>query len=73
MLEPESVDVASDTAREPAIEHVTTVDEETLDGPSAPPAVQTMVVPPEEVDAFADPERRRGRLVPILTALVGYS
>jgi PPM family protein phosphatase len=64
-----AADDAGDTARGPVVEtSSTTVDEETLDGPDAPPAIQTMVVPAEEIDAFVEPAKRRGRLVPILTA-----
>jgi protein phosphatase len=61
--EPAEAADTAETAREPA------VTEETLEGATAPPAIQTMVVPPDEVEAFAEPEQRRGRLLPILTAL----
>jgi protein phosphatase len=59
----EPTDTAETAASEPAVL------EETLDGPTAPPAIQTMVVPPGEAGELAEPVQRRGRLVPILTAL----
>jgi PPM family protein phosphatase len=57
----------SDTQRADAVE----VDEDTLSGLEAVPAVDTAVVPPEEAEAFAaaDPPKRRGRALPIVSAL----
>jgi PPM family protein phosphatase len=59
-------DVA-DTQRAEAVE----VDEDTLSGLEAVPAVDTAVVPPEEAGALAaaEPPKRRGRALPIITAL----
>jgi protein phosphatase len=61
-------DEPADTAETATREQVVAA-EEPPDGPSAPPAVQTMVVPPGEVEELAEPVQRRGRLVPFLTAL----
>ncbi|HEV2901659.1 MAG TPA: Stp1/IreP family PP2C-type Ser/Thr phosphatase [Gaiellaceae bacterium] len=57
----------SDTARAEAVE----VDEDTLSGLEAVPAVDTAVVPPEEAAelAEAEPPKRRGRALPIVSAL----
>ena len=59
-------DVA-DTQRAEAVE----VDEDTLSGLEAVPAVDTAVVPPEEAGALAaaEPPKRRGRALPIISAL----
>ena len=59
-------DVA-DTQRAEAVE----VDEDTLSGLEAVPAVDTAVVPPEEAGALAaaEPTKRRGRALPIISAL----
>ena len=58
---------AADTQRAEAVE----VDEDTLSGLEAVPAVDTAVVPPEEAEALAEPEppKRRGRALPIVAAL----
>jgi serine/threonine protein phosphatase PrpC len=57
----------SDTQRAEAID----VDEDTLSGLEAVPAVDTAVVPPEEAEALAaaEPPKRRGRALPIVSAL----
>lgn len=57
----------SDTLRADAVE----VDEDTLSGLEAVPAVDTAVVPPEEAEALAaaEPPKRRGRALPIVSAL----
>ena len=59
-------DVA-DTQRAEAVE----VDEDTLSGLEAVPVVDTAVVPPEEAEALAaaEPPKRRGRALPIISAL----
>jgi protein phosphatase len=59
-------DVA-DTQRAEAVE----VDEDTLSGLEAVPAVDTAVVPPDEAGALAaaEPPKRRGRALPIISAL----
>ncbi|HET8652297.1 MAG TPA: Stp1/IreP family PP2C-type Ser/Thr phosphatase [Gaiellaceae bacterium] len=44
-------------------------DEDTLSGIDAVPAVDTAVVPPDEAAALAEPSKRRGRALPIVTAL----
>jgi protein phosphatase len=58
---------AADTQRAEAVE----VDEDTLSGLEAVPAVDTAVVPPEEAGplAAAEPPKRRGRALPIVSAL----
>ena len=58
---------AADTQRAEAVE----VDEDTLSGLEAVPAVDTAVVPPEEAEALAaaEPPKRRGRALPIVSAL----
>ena len=60
-------DELSDTQRSEAVE----VDEDTLSGLDAEPAVDTAVVPPEEAEALAaaEPPKRRGRALPIVSAL----
>jgi PPM family protein phosphatase len=57
----------ADTQRAEAVE----VDEDTLSGLEAVPAVDTAVVPPEEAEALAaaEPPKRRGRALPIVSAL----
>jgi PPM family protein phosphatase len=57
----------ADTQRAEAVE----VDEDTLSGLEAVPAVDTAVVPPEEAGALAEAEspKRRGRALPIILAL----
>jgi PPM family protein phosphatase len=55
----------ADTQRAEAVE----VDEDTLSGLEAVPAVDTAVVPPEEAEAAAEPPRRRGRALPIVSGL----
>jgi serine/threonine protein phosphatase PrpC len=57
----------SDTQRAEAVD----VDEDTLSGLEAVPAVDTAVVPPEEAEALAaaEPPKRRGRALPIVSAL----
>ncbi len=57
----------SDTLRAEAVE----VDEDTLSGLEAVPVVDTAVVPPEEAEelAEAEPPKRRGRAVPIVSGL----
>jgi PPM family protein phosphatase len=62
----EEAEVA-DTQRAEAVE----VDEDTLSGLEAVPAVDTAVVPPEEAEALAaaEPSKRRGRALPIVSAL----
>ena len=57
----------ADTQRAEAVE----VDEDTLSGIEAVPAVDTAVVPPEEAGALAaaEPPKRRGRALPIISAL----
>lgn len=62
----EEAEVA-DTQRVKAVE----VDEDTLSGIEAAPAVDTAVVPPEEAEALAaaEPPKRRGRALPIVSAL----
>ena len=57
----------SDTARAEAVE----ADEDTLSGLEAVPPVDTAVVPPEEAEelAEAEPPKRRGRAVPIVSGL----
>lgn len=62
----EEAEVA-DTQRVEAVE----VDEDTLSGIEAAPAVDTAVVPPEEAEALAaaEPPKRRGRALPIVSAL----
>jgi len=62
----EEAEVA-DTQRAEAVE----VDEDTLSGLEAVPAVDTAVVPPEEAEALAaaEPPKRRGRALPIVSAL----
>jgi hypothetical protein len=59
------------TQRAPAIEQATSEDEDTLSGIDAVPAVDTMVVPLDEVGALVPepaPHRRRGLTVPLLLA-----
>jgi PPM family protein phosphatase len=60
-------DELADTQRAEAVE----VDEDTLSGLDAVPAIDTAVVPPEEAEALAAPEppKRRGRALPIVSAL----
>jgi PPM family protein phosphatase len=60
-----AVDELSDTQR------AESVDEETLSGLEAVPAVDTAVVPPDEAQALAvaEPPKRRGRALPIVAAL----
>jgi len=60
-------DELSDTQRAEAVE----VDEDTLSGLEEVPAVDTAVVPPEEAEALAaaEPPKRRGRTLPIISAL----
>ena len=62
----EEAEVA-DTQRAEAVE----VDEDTLSGLEAVPAVDTAVVPPEEAEALAaaEPPKRRGRALPIVSGL----
>jgi PPM family protein phosphatase len=57
----------ADTQRAEAVE----VDEDTLSGLEAVPAVDTAVIPPAEAEALAaaEPPRRRGRTLPIVSAL----
>jgi PPM family protein phosphatase len=57
----------ADTQRAEAVE----VEEDTLSGLEAVPAVDTAVVPPEETEALAtaEPPKRRGRALPIVSAL----
>jgi PPM family protein phosphatase len=57
----------ADTQRAEAVD----VDEDTLSGLEAVPAVDTAVVPPEEAEAIAEaePPKRRGRALPIISAL----
>ena len=57
----------ADTQRADAVE----VDEDTLSGLEAVPAVDTAVVPPEEAEALAaaKPPKRRGRALSIVSAL----
>jgi PPM family protein phosphatase len=57
----------ADTQRAEAVE----VDEDTLSGLEAVPVVDTAVVPPEEAEALAaaEPPKRRGRALPIVSAL----
>jgi protein phosphatase len=57
------------TERARAVEAQTTEDEDTLSGLEAVPAVDTAVVPPEEAAAFAEPPKRRGRALPIVSGL----
>lgn len=63
----EDASETSDTQRADAVE----VDEDTLSGLEAVPAVDTAVVPPEEAEALAaaEPPKRRGRALPIVSAL----
>ncbi len=63
----EDAQETADTARADAVE----VDEDTLSGLEAVPAVDTAVVPPEEAGelAAAEPPKRRGRALPIVSAL----
>ena len=63
----EDAQETADTARAEAVE----VDEDTLSGLEAVPAVDTAVVPPEEAGelAAAEPPKRRGRALPIVSAL----
>lgn len=59
--------VLADTAvtqTAPAVE-----DEDTLSGDEGVPAIDTMVVPPEEAAELAEAPSRRGRAIPIATAL----
>ncbi|HKI23863.1 MAG TPA: Stp1/IreP family PP2C-type Ser/Thr phosphatase [Gaiellaceae bacterium] len=60
-------DELSDTQRAEPVE----VDEDTLSGLEEVPAVDTAVVPPEEAEALAaaEPPKRRGRTLPIISAL----
>jgi PPM family protein phosphatase len=57
----------ADTQRAEAVE----VDEDTLSGLEAVPVVDTAVVPPEDAEALAaaEPPKRRGRTLPIVSAL----
>ena len=57
----------ADTQRAEAVE----VDEDTLSGLEAVPAVDTAVVPPDEAEALAvaEPPKRRGRALPIVSGL----
>jgi PPM family protein phosphatase len=57
----------ADTQRAEAVD----VDEDTLSGLEAVPVVDTAVVPPEEAEALAaaEPPKRRGRALPIVSAL----
>ena len=45
------------------------VDEDTLSGIEAEPRVDTAVVPPDEAEALTGRSKRRGRAIPIVTAL----
>lgn len=55
------------TERSPAV--ADEPDEDTLSGIEAVPAVDTAVVPPEDAPELAEPPGRRGRALPIVTAL----
>jgi PPM family protein phosphatase len=58
------------TQQAPAVPAETSEDEDTLSGLEGVPAVNTMVVPPGEAPAVTEPpKRRRGRALPIITAL----
>jgi serine/threonine protein phosphatase PrpC len=48
---------------------VRSADDDTLSGIEPEPAVDTAVVPPEEAEALVDEPKRRGRAIPIVTAL----
>jgi serine/threonine protein phosphatase PrpC len=63
----EGADETSDTQRADAV----AIDEETLSGLEEVPAVDTAVVPPEEAEALAaaEPPKRRGRALPIVSGL----
>ena len=58
---------AADTQRAEAVD----VDEDTLSGLEAVPVVDTAVVPPEKAEALAaaEPPKRRGRALPIVSGL----
>ena len=58
------------TQQAPAVRAETSEDEDTLSGLEAVPAVNTMVAPPGEAPAVAEPpRRRRRRALPIITAI----
>ena len=50
-------------------EAVRSADDDTLSGLEPEPPVDTAVVPPEEAGALVDEPKRRGRAIPIVTAL----
>ena len=55
------------TERSPAVAEEP--DEDTLSGIEAVPAVDTAIVPPEDAAELAEPAGRRGRALPIVTAI----
>ncbi len=67
------VEVGEDGRRQPTRPRAEAVevDEDTLSGLEAVPAVDTAVVPPEEAEelAAAEPPKRRGRALPIVSGL----
>jgi serine/threonine protein phosphatase PrpC len=70
-----SAEPLEETAQYPVLAHDTPADDDTLDELDRVPAVDTMVVPPEEAEKFAavraEPRRRtRGRVLPALLLIL---
>lgn len=70
-----SAEPLEETAQYPVLAHDTPADDDTLDELDRVPAVDTMVVPPEEAEKFAaaraEPRRRtRGRVLPALVLIL---
>ena len=67
----EGAEVPEETAQMPALEENGAVDDEdTLSGLEGIPAVDTMVVPPSEAQAIAEPPRKRSRWLSLLLVLI---
>jgi PPM family protein phosphatase len=67
----ENAEVPEETAQMPALDENGEVDDEdTLSGLEGIPLVDTMVVPPTEAQAVAEPRRKRSRWLTLLVVLV---
>jgi PPM family protein phosphatase len=67
----ENAEVPEETAQMPALDENGEVDDEdTLSGLEGIPPVDTMVVPPTEAQAVAEPRRKRSRWLTLLVVLV---
>jgi PPM family protein phosphatase len=67
----EGADVPEETAQMPALDENGAVDDEdTLSGLERVPTVDTMVVPPTEAQAVAEPRRKRSRRLSLLFLVV---